>query len=257
MRSAAADEIADRVPFLPGTGSAMLDETLELTADRAADAARTRCWSSPRTTPGPPRRACSLWYDTVAREFPDLPVIAYNVPSRTAVDIAPETVARLRQSARQHRRRQGDHQGLRALLARAARGRAGHAGLVRHRAALPAAARPSAGSGSSPPPPTSRPRPSPRCTSLWQAGESRQARDLHYALHPVTDVIFTETNPAAAKWVLAQAGLIGSGYVRPPLVPLDRGRARRQGAALLAAGPPCLTVRRQCGAGTRSTSRSG
>jgi 4-hydroxy-tetrahydrodipicolinate synthase len=26
---------------------------------------------------------------------------------------------------------------------------------------------------------------------------------------------------AAAKWVLAQAGLIGSGYVRPPLVPLS------------------------------------
>jgi 4-hydroxy-tetrahydrodipicolinate synthase len=33
-------------------------------------------------------------------------------------------------------------------------------------------------------------------------------------------VIFTETNPAAAKWVLASAGLISSGFVRPPLVPL-------------------------------------
>src|ERR1700749_4401401 len=29
---AAADEVADRVPFVPGTGSAKLDETLELTA---------------------------------------------------------------------------------------------------------------------------------------------------------------------------------------------------------------------------------
>src|SRR6266700_1043548 len=29
---AAADEISDRVPFVPGTGSAKLDETLELTA---------------------------------------------------------------------------------------------------------------------------------------------------------------------------------------------------------------------------------
>ena len=42
----------------------------------------------------------------------------------------------------------------------------------------------------------------------------------------MTDVIFTETNPAAAKWVLAQAGLIKSGYVRPPLVPLtEAGQA--------------------------------
>ena len=56
---------------------------------------------------------------------------------------------------------------------------------------------------------------------------------------PVTDVIFTETNPAAAKWVLAQSGLIGSGYVRPPLVPLtEPGQAKvrellRQGSAVL------------------------
>src|SRR5262245_28692056 len=41
MRTAAG-EIADRVPFLPGTGSHKLDETLELTAaarDAGADAA--------------------------------------------------------------------------------------------------------------------------------------------------------------------------------------------------------------------------
>jgi len=39
----AAQVIADRVPFLPGTGSARLDETLELTAARG------------RTRGGPPR----------------------------------------------------------------------------------------------------------------------------------------------------------------------------------------------------------
>ena len=69
----------------------------------------------------------------------------------------------------------------------------------------------------------------------WVAGEFDKARDLHFALHPVTDVIFTETNPAAAKWVLAQAGLIGSGFVRPPLVPLtEAGQATA--LRLLAAG---------------------
>jgi dihydrodipicolinate synthase/N-acetylneuraminate lyase len=58
-------------------------------------------------------------------------------------------------------------------------------------------------------------------------------------LHPVTDVIFTETNPAAAKWVLARAGLIGSGYVRPPLVPLtEPGQAKA--LALLKQGAPML-----------------
>jgi dihydrodipicolinate synthase/N-acetylneuraminate lyase len=54
-----------------------------------------------------------------------------------------------------------------------------------------------------------------------------------------TDVIFTETNPATAKWVLARAGLIGSGFVRPPLVPLT-GAGQATVLRLLAAGAPVL-----------------
>ena len=73
----------------------------------------------------------------------------------------------------------------------------------------------------------------------WTAGEFDKARDLHFALHPVTDVIFTETNPAAAKWVLAQAGLIGSGFVRPPLVPLTEA-GQQKALELLRQGAPVL-----------------
>src|SRR5262249_56157067 len=71
----------------------------------------------------------------------------------------------------------------------------------------------------------------------WEAGEFDKARELHFGLHPVTDVIFTETNPAAAKWVLAQAGLIKSGFVRPPLVPLT-GPRQPPAPDLLRHGPP-------------------
>jgi len=78
------------------------------------------------------------------------------------------------------------------------------------------------------------------------AGEHDKARDLHYGLHPLVDLIFTETSPAPAKWVLEQAGLIGSEYVRPPLtMPADGARARirqllRDGAPVL--GPPVSTL---------------
>jgi dihydrodipicolinate synthase/N-acetylneuraminate lyase len=59
--------------------------------------------------------------------------------------------------------------------------------------------------------------------------------DLHYRLHPLVDLLFVETNPAPAKWVLHQQGLISSGYVRPPLVPPSEiGVARIR--ALLAEG---------------------
>ena len=56
---------------------------------------------------------------------------------------------------------------------------------------------------------------------------SEKARELHFALHPLVDVIFTETNPAPAKWVLQQAGLLGSAHVRPPLA----GRSATPGSA--------------------------
>ncbi len=89
-----AAEIADRVPFLPGTGSTKLDETLELTGiarDAGADAALVITPYYARPT----QEALHSWYATVAREYPDLPLVIYNVPSRTSVDIAPDTVGRL------------------------------------------------------------------------------------------------------------------------------------------------------------------
>ena len=76
----------------------------------------------------------------------------------------------------------------------------------------------------------------------WASGEFDKARELHFGLHPVTDVIFTETNPAAAKWVLAQAGLIGSGYVGRRLF-RSRSRVRRRSASCSGRGCPCSTGR--------------
>jgi 4-hydroxy-tetrahydrodipicolinate synthase len=69
----------------------------------------------------------------------------------------------------------------------------------------------------------------------YESGDHAAARELHYRLHPLVDLVFTETNPAAAKWVLAQRGLLGSDFVRPPLIPLteagqDRARTLLAGA---------------------------
>ena len=58
---------------------------------------RSRSSSRP-TTAGPTQQALFDWYSTVAREFPSLPIVVYNVPVRTAVDIQPETVGRLRRA---------------------------------------------------------------------------------------------------------------------------------------------------------------
>jgi 4-hydroxy-tetrahydrodipicolinate synthase len=75
---------------------------------------------------------------------------------------------------------------------------------------------------------------------LWTAGEQEKARELHYALHPLVDVIFTETNPAPAKWVLQQAGLLGSACVRPPLAAVSEA-GQHKITGLLRAGAPVLS----------------
>jgi len=69
----------------------------------------------------------------------------------------------------------------------------------------------------------------------WNAGDHERARELHFALHPLVDLLFVETNPAPAKYVLHQDGLISSPHVRPPLIEVtETGRSAI--ATLLARG---------------------
>jgi 4-hydroxy-tetrahydrodipicolinate synthase len=216
MRSA-AEEIADQVPFVPGTGSHRLDETLELTAaarDLGADAALVITPYYAR----PAQEGIYQWYAAVATEFPDLPLVIYNVPSRTAVDIAPETVRRLFTGfdnivGIKETTKDFEHfsrvlhacgpellvwSGIELLcLPLLALGGAGFVSAVANLA----------------------PGALAQMYELWVAGLADTARDLHYRLHPLADLLFVETNPAPLKWVLAQQGRIASAHVRPPLTP--------------------------------------
>ncbi|MEU6260233.1 4-hydroxy-tetrahydrodipicolinate synthase [Streptomyces griseorubiginosus] len=234
---AAVEVIDERVPFLPGTGSAKIDETLELTAaarDLGADAALVITPYYARPT----QEALYRWYATVAREFPDLPLVVYNVPSRTAVDIDPETVARLFRDfdnivGIKETTKDFEHfsrtfhacgkdllmwSGIELLcLPLLSLGGAGFVSALANIA--PAAVS--------------------RMYTLWDSGDHEAARDLHYRLHPLVDLLFVETNPAPAKWVLREAGLLGSAHVRPPLVePTEAGLTRIR--ALRAAGADLL-----------------
>ena len=96
MRAAVA-AIDDRVPFLPGTGTAQLEETFTLTAEAQSLGASGALVVSPYYS-RPQQEGVYNWYARVASEFPDFPIIVYNVPIRTGVDIAPETVGRLRRA---------------------------------------------------------------------------------------------------------------------------------------------------------------
>ncbi|HEX4660565.1 MAG TPA: 4-hydroxy-tetrahydrodipicolinate synthase [Streptosporangiaceae bacterium] len=233
----AATVIADRVPFLPGTGSARLDETLRLTAAASALGADAALVITPYYA-RPTQDGLFQWYATVAAENPGLPILVYNVPSRTAVDIAPETVARLRRRfdnivGVKETTRDFEHfsrmlhacgrdtlvfSGIELLcLPLLALGGVGFVSAVANVAPVAVA----------------------QMYELWTAGEHEKARDVHYGLHPLVDLIFTETNPAPVKWVLQQAGLIESAHVRPPLAAVSSA-AQQRITELLHSGAPVL-----------------
>jgi 4-hydroxy-tetrahydrodipicolinate synthase len=237
IRTVAA-EIGDRVPFLPGTGSAKLGETLELTAaarDAGADAALVITPYYARPT----QEALYVWYSTVAREFPDLPIVAYNVPSRTAVEIAPETVGRL---FRDHDNFVGVKETTKDFE---------HFSRVIHAAGpellvwsgiellcLPVLSLGGVGFVSALA--TIAPAAVAEMYEAAVRGDDARARELHYAVHPLVDLLFVETNPAPAKWLLKERGLLRSDHVRPPLIPLtEAGRQRVR--ALAAAAEQHLT----------------
>lgn len=233
-----ASAIGDRVPFMPGTGTEKLDETLELTAAAKEAGADAVLIITPYYA-RPTQEALYVWYTTVAREFPDLPIVAYNVPSRTAVDIAPETVARLYRDVDNFvgvKETTKDFEHFSRVLQLCGKELLVWSGI--ELLCLPLLALGGIGFISA----TSNiaPRAHAELYEAWESGDIARAREIHFGLHPLVDLLFVETNPAPGKWVLEQRGLVTSGFVRPPLItPTEGGVAKIR--ALLAEGEQWLS----------------
>lgn len=211
---------ADRVPLLAGTGSAKLSETLELTQiaqDSGADAALV---ISPYYS-RPTQEGMYRWYEAVAREFPDMPIVIYNVPSRTAVDVAPETVARLFRDFEnivgiKETTKNFEH--FSRVMAACGESLLVWSGI--ELLCLPLLSLGGVGFISA----TANIAPNAVASmyNAWLEGKADEARRLHYALHPLVDLLFVETNPTTAKWVLEHEGRIDDAHVRPPLAPTTK-----------------------------------
>jgi 4-hydroxy-tetrahydrodipicolinate synthase len=89
----AADAIAGRAAFVPATGTVNLEETLRLTGTArrlGADAALVIVPYYVR----PSQEGLYRYFRAVADQV-DIPVLVYNIPGRTAVNMEPSTMARL------------------------------------------------------------------------------------------------------------------------------------------------------------------
>lgn len=87
------DAVKKRVPVIAGTGSNSTDEALRLTKhayEAGADGALVVCPYYNR----PSSEGLYQHFKTIAEVVP-IPIIMYNIPSRTGVNLMPETVAKL------------------------------------------------------------------------------------------------------------------------------------------------------------------
>ncbi len=84
---------AKRVPVIAGTGSNSTEEALMLTKQAAKSGADATLHVSPYYN-RPTQKGLYLHFKAVA-ECADIPVILYNIASRTGVNIEPETIAKL------------------------------------------------------------------------------------------------------------------------------------------------------------------
>jgi 4-hydroxy-tetrahydrodipicolinate synthase len=226
---AAHEAVAGRVPFVPGTGSTNHAETLDLSRYAQSLGVDALLVIAPYYN-RPSQQGLFLHFDAVAKAV-DLPVILYNIPGRTAVNIEVDTVARLRDANPNLigvKESNKDFEHINRLLHRLGRDFLVYSGI--ELLCFPILAIGGAGYVSA----TGNlmPREVAQLYDLVNAGQWQAAQDLHYRLLPLNDAVFLEINPVPVKVALGLMGKI-SPEVRLPLSPLSPGNLDRLRQTLL------------------------
>lgn len=207
---------AKRIPVIAGTGANSTREAIELT-QLAKDAGVDACLSVTPYYNKPTQEGLYQHFKAIAQAV-SVPILLYNVPSRTACDLKPETVARLAEIPNIVGLKEAPSlERNRELLARVG-GRlalfsgdddlacecvlAGFQGVISVTANV-------------------APRQVRAVIDAALAGKKDEARKLDMKLQQLHKSMFLESNPIPVKWAAARLGLIPDG-LRLPLVPLSR-----------------------------------
>lgn len=229
----AVEHAAGRIPVVAGTGANSTAEAIELT--RCAKAAGAVAGLSVAPYYNKPTQEGLYRHFRAIAEAVDLPMILYNVPGRTACDIANDTALRLAQvpgvigikDATGNLERGAD------LIRRAPAGFAIYSGDDATALALMLLG----GHGVISVTANIAPRLMHAMCQAALAGDLARARELHFRLLPLHQKLFVEANPIPVKWALARMGRIGPG-IRLPLTPLSEAQQPVLLSALAEAGIP-------------------
>lgn len=208
-----------RVPFVPGTGSTNHDETLRMTKaaeDMGADGALVIVpyYNKPN------QYALYKHFKQIADSV-EIPIILYNIPGRTAVNLEADTIAELATDCDNIigvKESNKDFEHVNKVLLKCGRNFNLYSGI--EVLCYPMLAIGGAGHISA----TANVAPSQvaRVYDLWMEGDVRGAQDSHYGLMPLNDVLFRDTNPAPAKAALGMMGKIKPILRKPLDVPTEK-----------------------------------
>ena len=220
---AAKEAVNGRVPFVPGTGSTNHAETLELSKYAESLGVDAILVITPYYN-RPSQSGLFQHFDAVAKSV-GLPVILYNIPGRTAVNLEVDTVARLREANTNIvgvKESNKDFEHVNRLLHKLGRDFLVYSGI--ELLCFPILAIGGAGYVSA----TGNlmPREVASLYDLVAAGEWQAAQDLHFNMMTLNDAIFMEINPVPVKTALGLMGKI-SPEVRLPLSPLSEANLAR------------------------------
>jgi 4-hydroxy-tetrahydrodipicolinate synthase len=222
----AVEHTARRIPIIAGAGANSTEKAVML-AELAKEAGADATLQVAPYYNRPSQEGLYRHFVTLAERV-DLPVILYNVPSRTITDLSHETVLRLAQAP-----------GIIGIKdATGSLDRAAH--LIKyapHSFAIYSGDDASAtalmlmgGHGNISVTANVAPRAMAELCQAALAGDAKTAREIHFKLLALHRSLFLEANPIPVKWALQQLDKIQSG-IRLPLTPLD---VRYQDAVRLA-----------------------
>jgi 4-hydroxy-tetrahydrodipicolinate synthase len=216
------------VPVIAGTGSNNTTEALELTRfakDAGADAALliTPYYNKPND------RGMLAHFRKVAHEV-DIPMILYNVPSRTGINLKPEIVAELAKESNivGIKEASGNLEQITRIIELT---QDEDFAVLSGDDALTLPIMALGGVGVISVVANAAPKLVVSMVEAFRKGDMEKARKLHLSLAPLIRAVFLETNPIPIKKAVELIGL-PAGHLRLPLAPISEENERKLKAAL-------------------------
>ena len=224
-------QVNGRVPVIAGTGANSTSEAIELTRSAKELGVSAVLLVTPYYNK-PTQEGLFLHYKAIA-EAVDIPQILYNVPSRTACDLLPDTVARLAniKNIVGIKEATGDVSRVTEIIALCGDKLELYTGDDANTVDFILAG----GKGAISVTANVDPAAMHTMCAAALSGDEQQARAIDKKLALLHERLFVEANPIPVKWALAEMGLIPTG-LRLPMTILSEKYHQQVREALYAAG---------------------